>query len=205
MKGPHLNRPLVEISGSTLRCPTQGTGGRTTLDTWMQCGLVDGCSVSVQPMSTQDPSSRVRTEGRRLSYVGFAVVVIVYLVIIQVGGIVMKNIAGPSGDTTFTTKGVLISLVLPLAVALAFTYGVVAYLGWWRPVLRDDHPVRRWVIVVPVIIGVAILATINYGALANKGIVYILVLLFATQLVGWGRRGHVPGNRCHGPAQTRPA
>ena len=38
------------------------------------------------------------------------------------------------------------TLWVPLGAALLFTYAVVAYLGWWRPVLRDDrpgqHPVR---------------------------------------------------------------
>ncbi|TQN48496.1 hypothetical protein FHX52_1633 [Humibacillus xanthopallidus] len=127
--------------------------------------------------------------GRRLSYVAFAAVIVVYLAIIQVGGLIVRNAFGAERDTMTTTYGVLVSMVLPLGVALLFVYGVVAYLGWWQPVLRDDRPVRLWVMIVPAILVVAILLAINYGALLGKGFAFILVFLLATQLVGWGEEG----------------
>jgi hypothetical protein len=139
---------------------------------------------------TPDAAPSIGQPGvRRLSYVGFAVVVVVYLALIQVIGAILKAVIGPEGDTTTTTFGVFVTLILPLGVALLFVYAVVAYLGWWRPVLRDDRPVNRWVIVVPVIVVVAILLAIDYSALAEKGIAFIVVFLLATQLVGWGEEG----------------
>lgn len=121
----------------------------------------------------------------------FAVVVIVYLAIIQFGG---SLIAGwGNEDDTLTTRGVVFTMVIPLGLALIFTYGVIAALGWWRPALKDDRPVNRWVWVVPVILLVAILVGIDYSALAEKGWLFIIVLLVATQIVGWGEEGMFRG------------
>lgn len=129
--------------------------------------------------------------GRRLSYAAFALVVVVYLAIIQFGGHLIADWSGEDG--TVTTRGVVVTMVIPLGLALAFTYGVVAALGWWRPVLRDDRPVNRWVWCVPVVLLVAILVGIDYGALAEKGWLFVLVLLVATQFVGWGEEGMFRG------------
>ncbi|MGG7105169.1 hypothetical protein [Rhodococcus sp. 24CO] len=60
-------------------------------------------------------------------------------------------------------------MLIPLSLALIFTYGVVAALGWWRPVMKDDRPVNRWVWIVPAILLVAIALGIDYSALSEKG------------------------------------
>ncbi len=122
--------------------------------------------------------------GRRLSYAAFAAVVIVYLVIIQGGGLLLQKLADV--DSTTTTRGVVIGMVIPLGVALAFVIGVVTYLGWWRPVFRDDRRVSRWVWAIPIAFVVAILIAVDYGALADKTAGFVITLLIATQLVGWG-------------------
>ncbi|RPA02588.1 CPBP family intramembrane glutamic endopeptidase [Gordonia sp. OPL2] len=121
---------------------------------------------------------------RRLSYAGFAAVVLVYLVIIQGGGLLLQKLTDV--DSTTTTRGVVVGMIIPLGVALVFVIGVVTYLGWWRPVLRDDRRVSRWVWVIPVAFVVAILIAIDYGALADTTTGFVLTLLIATQLVGWG-------------------
>ncbi|WP_278264304.1 CPBP family intramembrane glutamic endopeptidase [Nocardia sp. AG03] len=136
-------------------------------------------------MST--PTSAAPGTARRLSYPMFAVIVVVYLAIIQLGGLALEQLSGE--DDFFTTRGVVFGMILPLGAALAFTYGVITYLGWLRPVLHDDRPTRPWVWVVPIVFVVAIAAGIDYGALAEKGWVYVLVLLVATQFVGWGEEG----------------
>ncbi|MFE5474261.1 CPBP family intramembrane glutamic endopeptidase [Nocardia sp. NPDC056541] len=135
--------------------------------------------------------SATPTGRRRLSYPVFALVVIAYLAIIQLGGLLMTALTGE--DDFLSTRAVFYGMIIPLGVALAFTYGVIAYLGWMRPVLHDDRPTRPWVRVVPIVFLVAIVFGINYSALGDKGLLYTLMLLIATQFVGWGEEGMFRG------------
>ncbi|MEV0248620.1 CPBP family intramembrane glutamic endopeptidase [Nocardia sp. NPDC050712] len=142
-------------------------------------------------MSAVDVSPSAGRAPRSLSYPMFAVVVLTYLVLIQGGGLLLQKLTGT--DDFLSTRSVFFAMIIPLGVALAFTYGVAAYLGWLRPVLREDHPTRPWVRVVPIVFLLAIAFGIDYSALAEKGWVYIVVLLLATQLVGWGEEGMFRG------------
>ncbi|MDR2280571.1 MAG: CPBP family intramembrane metalloprotease, partial [Gordonia sp. (in: high G+C Gram-positive bacteria)] len=139
-------------------------------------------------MNTGDRSSRPT---RDLTYLAFAAIVVVYLVILQAGGVLIGAAAGE--DTLDTTRGVVFTMLIPIGLALVFTYGVVAGLGWNGPVLVDDKPVSGWVWAVPAVLGVAILLGIDYSALADKGLLFTLVLLIATQFVGWGEEGMFRG------------
>jgi uncharacterized protein len=131
---------------------------------------------------------------RRLSYGAFAVIVIVYLAIIQLGGLLVVNAAGIASDRGFvTTHNILVSLWIPVGAALVFTYAVVAFLRWRRPVFRDDRPVQRWVLVVPIVFAAGIVLATDYSALAGKGLGFTLVLLTGTQFVGWGEEGMFRG------------
>lgn len=129
--------------------------------------------------------------GRRLSYLAFAAIVVAYLAIIKISGLLIGGWAGE--DDILTTRGVIFTMLIPLGLALAFTYGAVAALGWWRPVMWDDRPVNRWVWVVPALLLVAILLGVNYSALSEKGWLFIVCLLVATQFVGWGEEGMFRG------------
>ncbi|MGW4369419.1 CPBP family intramembrane glutamic endopeptidase [Nocardia takedensis] len=142
-------------------------------------------------MSTGEVETVVQEKARRLSYPLFAAVVIAYLAIIQGGGILMERLTGE--DDFLSTRGVVYGMIIPLGVALVFTYAVIGYLGLLEPVLREDHPTRRWVRVVPIVFVVAIVGGMNYAALADKGWLYVLVLLIATQFVGWGEEGMFRG------------
>jgi hypothetical protein len=142
---------------------------------------------------------------RPLSYWAFAVIVVVYLAIIQLGGTVLAHV-GDHDDTFTTVEGVVWNMWLPLGTALVFTYAVIGVLGWWRPVFHDDRPVRRWLWFVPVVFLVCSLVAIDYGALGDKTIGYVLVLFVATQVVGWGEEGMFRGIgvtmlRSHGLAE----
>jgi membrane protease YdiL (CAAX protease family) len=53
--------------------------------------------------------------------------------------------------------------------------------------------VQKWVIVVPIIFVVGILLATDYGALSDKSAGFVLMLLLATQLVGWGEEGMFRG------------
>ncbi len=131
---------------------------------------------------------------KRMPYLGFAVVVIVYLAIIQLGGLMMSQVSHVRGDDGFrSVHNVLVTVWIPLGAALVFTYAVVTVLGWWGPVMHDDRPVNPWVWVVPVVFLVGIAGAIDYSTLSDKGLGFTLVLLVATQLVGWGEEGMFRG------------
>ncbi|MET0930289.1 MAG: CPBP family intramembrane glutamic endopeptidase, partial [Aeromicrobium sp.] len=137
-------------------------------------------------------TGHVDAPGRRpLPYWLFLAIVIVYLAIIQIGGLIGGNIADADaqGDAIATNEVVIWVLIIPLGLALVFVYATVAALGRMRPVLRDDRPVQRWVIVVPIIFIACILVAIDYEALSEKTGTFIILLLIATQLVGWGEEG----------------
>lgn len=130
------------------------------------------------------------TGRRQLSYGAFAVIVIAYLALIQIGGLLVTNAAGIASDRGFVaTHNVLISLWIPVGAALIFTYSVIAILGWQQPVFRDDRPVQRWVLVVPVVFAAGIILATDYSSLASKGLGFTLILLIGTQFVGWGEEG----------------
>ena len=142
-------------------------------------------------MTSPATQNNTQSSGRHLAYWAFAVVVVGYLAIIQLGGMLVPKVTG-GGDSFTSTSDVLLASI-PLAVALIFAWGVIAYLGWRQPVLHDDHPVQRWVRVVPIVFIVGILLATNYGALAQQGLAFTLVLLLATQLVGWGEESMFRG------------
>jgi hypothetical protein len=132
-------------------------------------------------------------DGRHLPVWGFLVIVVAYLAIIQGVGLLSRDWEPLDDDRYLTVSQVMAHLWLPLGLALAFTYGVVAVLGWWRPVLRDDRPVQRWVWVIPAVFLLGIAVTIGYSNLAERGIGFTLALLLATQFVGWGEEGMFRG------------
>ena len=129
---------------------------------------------------------------RPLPYWAFAVIVVVYLAIIQLGGLVLGYV-GDHDDSFTTVEGVLWNMWLPLGAALVFTYAVIGVLGWWGPVLHDDKPVRRWVWFVPLVFLVCSLVAIDYSALGDKTVGYVLLLFIACQFVGWGEEGMFRG------------
>ncbi len=142
-------------------------------------------------MNTPQHGAPPGVTGRRLSYLSFAVIVVAYLAVIQIGTPLIGGWADE--DDILTTRGVVFTMIIPLGLALVFAYGVVAALGWWRPVIKDDRPVSRWVWVVPIVLLVAILLGIDYSALADQGWLFVIALLIATQFVGWGEEGMFRG------------
>jgi uncharacterized protein len=131
---------------------------------------------------------------RQLSYGAFALIVVAYLALIQIGGLLVTNAASIASDRGFVTPhNVLISLWIPVGAALIFTYAVIAIIGWQRPVFRDDRPVQRWVLVVPIVFAAGIILATDYSSLASKGLGFTLILLIGTQFVGWGEEGMFRG------------
>ena len=61
------------------------------------------------------------------------------------------------------------------------------------PGIVDDRPVQRWVRVVPIVFVVAALLAIDYGALADKGVAFAVLLLLSALCVGFGEEGMFRG------------
>ena len=139
------------------------------------------------------PTTPAESTGRSLPIWGFLVIVVVYLAIIQGVGVGVKDWADLTDDAMLSVRDVLINMWVPLGLALGFTYGVVTALGWWRPVLRDDRPVQRWLWFLPVLFIAAILVTTSYSNLADRGLGFTVALLIACQVVGWGEEGMFRG------------
>ncbi|GAC68415.1 CPBP family intramembrane glutamic endopeptidase [Gordonia soli] len=131
------------------------------------------------------------TARRSLTYLWFAGVVIVYLGIIQLGGLAVDEASDV--DDLVTTRGLVFGMIIPLGAALLFALGVITVLRWWRPVLTDHRPVRRWVWAVPAVFAVAIVVGIDYSSLAQKDLAFVVTLLIATQFVGWGEEAMFRG------------
>jgi uncharacterized protein len=142
---------------------------------------------------TQNTASDPTADMRKLPVWAFVVLAIVYLTILQ--GLV--RVLTPDldvGYARFTSVAeTWRALLVPVGLSVLFVVAVVTALGWWRPVLRDHRPVRRWVWVVPIIMGVAVLGGINYPELARKGVGFTLLLLLGALLVGCSEEGMYRG------------
>ena len=133
-----------------------------------------------------------------------------YLAIIKVIGLAVEDQTDVVDGRLLTTENVAWEMVVPLGAAFVFVYAVITALGWWRTVFDDPRPVQRWVVAVPLIFIVVIVAGIDYGGLADRGIGFTLTLLGACLLVGFGEEGMfraigVTSLRQHGLTETRVA
>ena len=137
--------------------------------------------------SVSKVSTRGDGAGRRMPVIGFVAVVIVYLAILQALPFLLPKAAGSDKYATFTTVDSIVkSLIIPVGASVVFGIIVVSVLGWWRPVLADDRPVRRWVWIVPIVMVVAIAAGINYRLISDRGGSVFGLLLVGCLLVGVG-------------------
>jgi len=120
----------------------------------------------------------------RLSIGAYLGVVAAYLVLLVISTFFTLD---PSPDLPGfrTTDGVLRQLVLRMAAPLAFVLLVVGRLGWWRPVWVDERPVRPWLRVVPLSIGLTILGCTNYPGLARSPASFVLLLLTGSLMIGF--------------------
>jgi hypothetical protein len=108
--------------------------------------------------------------------------VVVYLAIIQGGGLLAAEIGGIDDDETFTTaSNVMVTMWIPLGAALIFTYAV-----WpsWAGGVRCSATTGRsapgcWSL--PIVLLAAIVLAIDYADLVDKRVVFVLTLLVATQ------------------------
>jgi hypothetical protein len=142
-----------------------------------------GAGFSVDPIP-RDDAGRDPTRGiRRLSVSGFLGIVAGYLFVLIVATVFTLDATLSTPGYT-ETRDVGGRLVVRMAFPLAFVCVVITALGWWRPVLVDHLPVRRWVWIVPAAIAVTALAATNYAGLAAKPASFVVLLLLGSLMVG---------------------
>ncbi|MFQ1002649.1 lysostaphin resistance A-like protein [Modestobacter sp. SSW1-42] len=123
----------------------------------------------------------MRVEPRPLVTVGLAVG---YVGIVATTWAVVGLDYDSVGDSTST---VLRGIVLPVAIASAFTAAVTSYLGWWGPAIREELGAPRWLWVVPVLMVLPGLGSLLGGSgPADRAPGYLLALGAGTLLVGFG-------------------
>jgi len=77
-----------------------------------------------------------------------------------------------------TTNNVVKAVVIPVGLGALALLLVAHFLGWWRPVFRDEDRAPRWTLLIPAFIAAAVLAglvTVDWGAKGSSLIVWILV------------------------------
>lgn len=150
-------------------------------------------------------------ERRSLPFPVLIAVIVAYLAVIFVSNLV--STAGMHGldyGRFRSIHEIIRALVIPVALSVAFCIAVIQGLGWWKPVLRQDPPVQRWVLLVPLAIAVAIAAGTDYGTLGKASSGFVIWLLLGAMLVGLGEelmfRGIVvAGLRMRGARESRVA
>lgn len=137
-------------------------------------------------MTNQPESAQVLPpHARRLGIVAWVLLVVVYLAIIQVvtrvmtAGTTMKYAAPTSVDE------VLKGYITPIGLSALFAAAVVTYLRWWRPAMIETRPVQRWVIIIPIIMVIGIVAQTDYSGLASRGALFTVLLLATMLCVGF--------------------
>lgn len=133
---------------------------------------------------TAAPSAVSGQGVRRLTVLGYLGIVAAYIVVLIVATVfTLDRTLGTPGYTD--TGSLARELVARTAFPLAFVCLVVTALRWWRPVLVDDRPVRRWVWLVPVAILVTTLGATNWPGLAEKSTAFVCLLLLGSLMVGF--------------------
>ena len=149
-------------------------------------------------MSSGDLSVGTReTSGagkRSLSVGTWIGLVVVYLLILQaLSRLTTAGMHGVKYGTFPNIETIVRALILPVGLSVVLVLLVIRHLKWWRPVLRDDKPVRRWVWIVPAIMVATIAIGTNYKGVADKGHGFTLTFLAAALLVGIGEEGMYRG------------
>jgi len=118
--------------------------------------------------------------------VGFLAVVVVYLVLVQGLGLVLTRGLDAEYAAPTNVNELWRGVTVPVVLSVLFVAAVISWLQWWRPVIRDDRAVQRWLVTVPVLMLASVLIVTNYAGLADRGLGFAALLLLSTLFVGAG-------------------
>lgn len=99
----------------------------------------------LHPIMTANATTDRDYGRRRLPVLWFLASVVAWLAIVKLVGMATNDRADVADGRLLTIGNLVWSLVVPLGVGCVFIYGLIAVLGWWRPLLYEPKPVRRWV------------------------------------------------------------
>lgn len=123
----------------------------------------------------------MRVEPRPLISVGLAVG---YMAIVALTWVIVGLDYDTVGDST---SNIVEGIVLPVALASAFTAAVTSYLGWWGPAIHEELGAPRWLWVVPLLMFLPGLGSLLGGfGPADRSASYLFWLGVGTLLVGFG-------------------
>jgi hypothetical protein len=123
----------------------------------------------------------MRVEPRPLISVGLAVG---YMAIVAITWVIVGLDYDTVGDST---SNIVEGIVLPVALASAFTAAVTSYLGWWGPAIHEELGAPRWLWVVPLLMFLPGLGSLLGGfGPADRSASYLFWLGVGTLLVGFG-------------------
>lgn len=112
--------------------------------------------------------------------VGLAIFVL-YAAIFSIGFLASGVDYDQVADTTSNVvKAVVIPVGLGALVLLLLTY----FLGWWRPVFRDENRAPRWTLLIPAFMVAAVLAGLASADWGARDSAFIVWLLVGTLFVG---------------------
>ena len=99
-------------------------------------------------------------------------------------GVMFKLMGVGYDDIAVSAGNALKAIIIPESVAIAMIAVVVTFFGWWKPVLRDRRRAGGWLIAVPIVAAVLLLAGVDYGNLGKIDSALLLSLGVGTLLVG---------------------
>lgn len=133
------------------------------------------------------------TGERKFSIIAYIVLVLAYLGLIQILGHVLSRGLDASYAAPTTIEQIVRPMLIPVGLSFVLVYGVITYLRWWKPVLHERKPVKKWLIVLPILMLAAIVLGTNYSGLAHQGFAFTALLLLTTMFVGFAEEGMFRG------------
>jgi uncharacterized protein len=127
---------------------------------------------------SQRSNKAVRVQPRPI--VGLAIFV-VYAAIFSIGFLASGVDYDQVGDTT---SNVIKAIVIPVGIGALALLLLTYFLGWWRPVFRDEDRAPRWTLLMPVIMAAAILVGLLTADWGGRDPSFIVWLLIGTLFVG---------------------
>ena len=134
-------------------------------------------------MTTATPSTTDQRPFRLPAYLGL---VVVYLLLLQGMNKLLTRGLDVHYAAPTSIPALVRSMTIPVSLALCLGLAVTAALRWWKPAFIDSRPVRSWVIAIPIIQLVTVVAITYYSGLAEQGLAFTALLLVTCLIVGFG-------------------